>query len=242
MIYEEYSPGTKALSFAAALLCGVAAVPFVALPAGAQPVAASANSTVNLVNLLVKRGVISRKDAEAFIRQANDEAASSRKPASPNAAAAGVPPAAAATVTATPPNDGAMHVTYVPETVRQQMKKEIRQDVMDQARAERWAAPDAMPIWTQRIRLFGDIRTRYEGDLFPAGNDNTGSFPNFNAINTGNPFDVSRISNPNFPPEYNVDRDRNRFRLQARFGLNADLGEDFRAGLRLGTGDSNTPV
>ncbi|HEU0096921.1 MAG TPA: putative porin, partial [Rhizomicrobium sp.] len=239
MLYGFYVTGAKARTFAAAMLCGSAALSLGAAPALAQT---APDSATTLANLLVKRGVISRKDAEAFIRQAHDEAASSRSPASPKAAA-GVPQAAAAaTATTTPPDDGAMHVTYVPETVRQQMKKEIRQEVMQEARDDRWAAPDTMPAWTQHIRLFGDIRTRYEGDFFPSGNDNTGAFPNFNAINTGSPFDVSRISNPNFPPEYNVDKDRNRFRLQLRFGLDADLGEDFKAGFRIGTGSDNQPV
>jgi hypothetical protein len=234
MFYGRYIRGAKARSLAALLLCAAAALP---APALAQ---AAPDSATTLANLLVKRGVISRKDAEAFIRQSHDEAA--RPQASPHAAA-GVPQAvAAATVSTAPPDDGAMHVTYVPETVRQQMKKEIRQEVLQEARDEHWAAPDTMPVWAQHIHLFGDIRARYEGDIFPSGNDNTGAFPNFNAINTGSPFDVSRISNPNFPPEYNVDKDRNRFRLQLRFGLDADLGEDFRAGFRIGTGSDNQPV
>ena len=39
-----------------------------------------------------------------------------------------------------------------------------------------------------KTRLFGDLRFREEGQRYPAGNDNTGAFPNFNAINTGAPF------------------------------------------------------
>jgi hypothetical protein len=237
MFYGSYIRSAKCASFAAALLSGTACLPLFAVPAIAQT---SANSTADLVNLLVKRGVISRKDAEAFLRQTNDEAASARPPASRSAAAASPP--AAASVTTMPPNDGAMHVTYVPETVRQQMKAELRQEVMQEARAEHWAAPDNMPAWTQRLHLFGDLRTRYEGDFFPSGNDNTGAFPNFNAINTGAPFDTSNISNPNFPPEYNVDKNRNRFRLQLRFGLDANLGDDFNAAFRIGTGSDNQPV
>jgi hypothetical protein len=130
----------------------------------------------------------------------------------------------------------------VPAIVRKQIKDELRKEVMQQARDEHWAAPDALAAWTQRLHLSGDIRVRYEGDFYPAGNDNTGAFPNFNAINTGSPFDVSSISNPNLPPEFNADQNRNRFRFRARLGIDANLSEDFSTGLRLATGDTNTPV
>ena len=72
------------------------------------------------------------------------------------------------------------------------MTDQIKQDVMNQARAENWAAPRANPDWVPRFRFSGDIRTRYEGDFYPNTNDATGAFPNFNAINTGAPFDVGR--------------------------------------------------
>jgi hypothetical protein len=119
------------------------------------------------------------------------------------------------------------------------MRDQIRDEVMAQAREENWAAPRTLPEWVTRFSFNGDIRVRYEGLMFPDGNDNTGAFPNFNAINTGAPFDVSGNI---FSPQYNVDQTRNRFRLRARLGLEVDLGEGFTAGFRIGTGESNTPV
>jgi hypothetical protein len=86
---------------------------------------------------------------------------------------------------------------------------------------------------------FGDIRLRCELDNFPGGNDNTGAFPNFNAINTGPPFDTTGTS---FPPEYNVDKDRQRFRFRVRVGLIADLGDGFSIGIRGATGENDSPV
>ena len=83
---------------------------------------------------------------------------------------------------------------------------------------------------------------RTEGDYFPAGNDNTGSFVNFNAINTGSPFDTSPISNPRFPAEYDVDQNRYRLRLRARIGAGIDLGDGFTAGMRVGTGQDDSPI
>jgi hypothetical protein len=110
---------------------------------------------------------------------------------------------------------------------------------MTQARQENWAAPRTFPDWVSRFKLFGDIRVRYEGIFFPAGNDNTGAFPNFNAINTGSPFDVSGTL---FSPQLDVDQDRHRLRLRARLGVEADLGNGFTAGLRIATGENNSPV
>ena len=74
---------------------------------------------------------------------------------------------------------------------------------------------------------------------FRSGNDNTGAFPNFNAINTGPPFDITGTT---FSPQLNVDQDRARLRLRLRFGAAADLGDNFTAGLRIATGENNSPV
>jgi hypothetical protein len=138
--------------------------------------------------------------------------------------------------------DDTVRVTYVPEVVKQQLREEVKQDVLDEARKEGWATPHAVPGWVTKFRLFGDLRTRYEGFQYPAGNDNTGAFPNFNAINTGAPFDVSLISNPLFSPQINVDQDRTRVRLRTRVGAQVDLDGGFAAGLRIATGESNSPV
>jgi len=95
----------------------------------------------------------------------------------------------------------------------------------------------------KRYHVSADLRVRYEGQSFPSGNDNTGAFHNFNAINTGGtPFDVGSLSTAQNPPYYDVDQDRERFRLRARIGAAVDLGENFTAGMRIGTGSDNNPV
>ena len=98
-----------------------------------------------------------------------------------------------------------VRVQYIPETVKAQLREEIKQEVLDQAREEHWAAPRSFPEWVSRVHPFADLRVRFEGDYFPAGNDNTGAFPNFNAINTGPPFDITGTT---FSPQLNVDQDR----------------------------------
>lgn len=138
-----------------------------------------------------------------------------------------------------PLEDDEVRVAYVPESVKAQLRAEIKQDVMEQARAENWASPRMMPDWVMRFRFFGDLRSRFEGQYYPTGNDNTGAFPNFNAINTGAPFDTTGTV---FSPQYNVDQNRNRLRLRARLGAEMDMGSNYTAGLRIATGENNSPV
>ena len=201
--------------------------PSVSVP-GAAPATPSLNLTINLINRLVQRGVLTKEDAEELIHQAEEDVVHAQETAAQQVAP--TPP---------PPSDDEVRVTYVPQIVKDQIRDEIKQEVMDEAREQKWAAPNTFPEWVSRFKLFGDIRVRYEGDFYPPGNDNTGAFPNFNAINTGPPFDVAGTV---FSPQYNVDQDRNRFRLRARAGALVELGEGFTAGLRIATGEDNSPV
>lgn len=200
-------------------------------PAPAPPPPAvpspSQNMAVNLVALLVKKGQLTQEEGLALIEQAEAEAQTAQAQAR---AAAAVPP---------PPRaEGEVSVNYVPQTVRNSIRDEIKQELMAEARDENWGK-SSTPEWTSTFRPFGDIRGRYEGIFFGDGNDNTGAFPNFNAINTGAPFDTSGTL---FSPQYNVDQNRNRARLRARIGADIMLGEGFIAGMRVATGDSNSPV
>ncbi|WP_061029529.1 putative porin [Bradyrhizobium sp. CCH5-F6] len=240
---------TRELATTALMLVACAA-PAVAqddsMPQGKRPTvsraaAPSSNATVNLINLLVKQGTLSEEQAAALIKQADDEAYVARQATRDAAAKAdsAEKKATGAADAVSPP--GTKRVTYVPEIVRKQLREEIRAEVMDRAHKEGWASPGAYPEWAQRIRFYGDIRARYEGDYFPAGN---GPLQNFNAINTGNPFleDNTNAVNPYFPPSYNTSQDRNRFRFRARLGADVDLFEGFTAGLRIATGESSSPV
>ncbi|WP_438483355.1 putative porin [Oleiharenicola lentus] len=137
--------------------------------------------------------------------------------------------------------DETVRVTYVPEVVKRQLRDEIRRDVLAQAREENWASPRALPDWISRFRLFGDLRVRYEATNYPPENL-TGfgsSFWNYNAINTGSPFDYTGLANPPFA---NVTEDRQRARLRARLGTEIDLSEGFAGGIRIATGENNSPV
>lgn len=201
------------------------ASPVAAEPASALP-SPSQNVAVNLIVLLVKKGQLTQEEGLALIQQAEVEAQTAK---AQSQAAAVLPP---------PPTENDVRVAYVPQTVRNSIRDEVKQELMAEAREEKWGASNA-PEWTSRIRPFGDIRGRYEGIFFGDNNDNTGSFPNFNAINTGQPFDTSGTQ---FSPQYNVDQDRERARLRARIGADVTLDEKFTAGVRLATGENNSPV
>ncbi len=190
------------------------------------PKGKSPNVTINLINRLVARGVLSADDAQELIQQAENDAAEARTQA----------PKTGTDQTA---ND-TVSVHYVPEIVKAQIRDEVEADMLKHARAERWMTANALPAWVSRFNITGDIRFRYEDDLFPKGNDNTGAFPNFNSINT-----ASAPYNPNgtaFAPQRNVDQERNRLRLRARLGTEINLDSGFTAGLRLATGENNSPV
>ena len=201
----------------------------------------SSNATVNLVNLLVQQGVLKEDQAQALIKQAEDEAYVSRQAAKDATAKAddATKAATAAAAAAQPP--GTRHVTYVPEVVKRHLREEIKQEVMAKAQKENWASPGTYPEWAQRIRFYGDARVRYQGNYFPGGNDQGGAI-NFNAINTGSPYDLSQITNPYGAPTYDATQDRNQFRLRGRLGMEADLLYGFTAGLRIATGENNSPV
>jgi hypothetical protein len=202
----------------------------------------SPNSTVNLVNLLVKQGALTEEQAAALIKQAEQEAYVAReglKSAAAKAETADKNATAAATA-ASPP--GTKHVTYVPEIVKRELREGIREEVLDKAKKEGWAAPNTYPDWVSHMRFHLDFRARYERIFFPQGNANTGVLVNFNAINTGNPFDLNQVALGILPPVRDVDQDRTRYRLRARFGVDADLQDGFGASVKVATGDSSTPV
>lgn len=204
----------------------------------ARPI--SPNATINLVNLLVKQGVLSEEQAQSLIKQAADEAYVQQQAAKDASAKAGEAAKAATVAAAAAAPRGAKHVTYVPEVVKRQLREDIKKEVMAQAEKENWASPGKYPEWASRIRFYGDMRLRYRGIYYPDGNDQINAV-NFNAINTGSPYDATK-ANPYYYPTYDVSQDRNQFRFRGRLGMVADLHEGFTAGLRIAGGENNSPV
>jgi hypothetical protein len=189
--------------------------------------APSESATINLVRLLVKRGVLTQGDADALIAQANAEAAQARQ-----SGASAVADAAAPAV------PGQVRVAYVPEVVRNQIRDEVKQEVIAQAKSEHWAEPNALPEWLDRISWSGDMRFRDEFRYYDKGN----AFPvvDFAQLNRTGPYDLnSQVP----PPLLNTLENRtNSLRIRARLGVNVNLGDTVAAGIRIGTGNDNNPV
>ena len=189
----------------------------------------TSNATINLINRLVQKGILTQAEAAEMIQQAEADAAK----------VAGNTKAEAPPLPAEPSPEEEATITYIPEVVRNQMRDQIQQELLAQAREEKWSEK-ATPDWTSKFRLFGDIRVRSENTMFPNSNAPADFFPNFNSINTGAPYDYSNITQPY--PKYNVDQDRHRTRLRARVGTDITLGDGFNAGVRIATGESNSPT
>ena len=224
------------------------------------PVAPSENVTLNLINRLVQRGILTKEDAGDLIRQAKEDAqrASQQSQVTQQAATQAATAQQMAMEAAAPPSsDEAVSVSYVPEIVKAEMRDEIKRDVMAAAQSEGWAQPN-VPEWLRKFRPFMDFRTRYQGNNFSSDNG-TDIFDtmNFNEVNTQWPINLMAIpgSSPLYnyfgyyqaqtpigPPTYNTTQQRDQMRVRFRFGADMDLGENFTSGFRIGTGQNGSPV
>jgi len=191
-------------------------------PAAAAAAAPSADAMTNLIRLLVARGTLTQADGDSLLTQAQAEAAKAAAPPPP-------PPVA----------EGAVRVSRVPEVVRQQIRDEIRGEIMQQAAAEGWVTKgQAAPEWTKRIRLYGDLRVRSQSELYSKANSN--QILDFARLAQLGPVDYGTTA---FLPLLNTREDRvNRLRIRARVGLEAEVAKGVTAEFSLGTGDDNSPI
>lgn len=186
------------------------------------------NTTTNLIQMLVKQGVLSEENATHMIKQAEADAEQQVKAAQQ----------------AEKLEPGEVRVTYVPEYVkdeiRRQVREELRQDVvgdvMAQAKQEQWGVPDALPEWTQRFKFSGDMRLRFESDRM-ADSNIAGSHFDWQHIN-----EVGGLSKAGESAFLNTTKDRNRYRARVRLGINAKVTTGLKAGLRISTGNLDNPV
>lgn len=231
------SLGKRAMAIMLALI--------VATPGWAQSAALPQGPTdsamVNLVRMLVEQGVLSRDKGAALIAQAKAEAAGVASQGGTAVAGAAVAGGAAGTAMAAlpPAASGAIRVPYVPESVREAIKEDLKRDVLAQAQAEGWAAPgEAAPEWTRRITLSGDLRIRSQSNLYSRANSD--EIFDFATINTLAPFDI--VNSPVIP-FLNTRQDRwNRMNFRARLNLDVEITPNLTAGLQIATGDNNGPI
>lgn len=216
--------GMRPITLAAALLCGLLSAPAVANERA--ELERLRGTTLNLIKLLVDGGLLSQDKAEQLLKQAQQDAAP--------ADAAAAQPAAPAAATAAAPRSGVIRVPYVPESLRNQMRDEIKQDVLNQARSERWGEPGALPAWARRINFEGDVRFRLQSEDWDRRNVSAAEAEGLAFQN-----DAAYEGPIAWSPDLTNTQDRrDRMTLRARFGLTSDLAFGFKTGLRLSTGNA----
>ena len=199
-----------------------------ALTAFAQDAAPSTNATINLIHLMVKKGLLTQGEADGLLKQANDEALQAQK--------------AAAAAPADGAQPGDVRAVYVPQNVRNEIREQVKQEVIAQAKSEHWAEPNAIPDWLDRISWYGDVHVRDESWLY--SRSNADDFIDYAALNRNGPFNLNpgTQAGPQ-PPLLNSTQNRsNMLRLQAHIGMNVKLGDTVTAGVRIGSGGDNNPV
>ena len=166
-------------------------------------------TTLNLIQLLVEQKVLTQEAADTMLKKARAQAV--EKIAQTQAAEAEA-------------GKGVVRVTYVPEHVKREIREQVKQEVVAQAKQERWGDVNAVPEWLDRLRWEGDVRLRYQGDLFSESN---APETDFQAIG-------QNVSN--------TLEDRHRDRIRLRLGLNANITGGVDAGIRMTTGNTSDPV
>lgn len=200
------------------------------------------NTTVNLIDVLVKQGIIDKDKAEAMVRDAEARAGEEarRQVEAEKLQVEGTVKGQAKGKFGHDP----VRVTYVPDFVkdeiRQEVKKELRdevvQDVKAHAKQEKWGIPAALPDWVNRIRWTGDLRLRFEDQFFGADNQ-AESYYDWPRINR-----TGGIAAPGLDPFRNSTIDRIRYRMRLRLGMDANIGDGLKAGLRLATSNDRSPI
>lgn len=213
--------------------------------AQAQPAAPAGDTAmVRLIRGLMQSGALTKDVGEALLVQAQNEALATQQLAQQprqagTAVAAGAVAGAAAGGLRVEPGD--VRVPYISQTTRDQIRDEVKQQVMAQAKTEGWAAPNETPEWSKRIRVEGDVRVRGESRSYADGNSNIEI--NWPAVNAGSGYDINPNTNLALPPLLNTQQDRrNLLRARARLGVFADISEQTKAGIRLASGSDESPV
>ena len=182
------------------------------------------HTVINLLQALVDQGVMSKEKATELVKAAQVEAAQTA--------------ATRETV-----EEGAIRVTYVPEVVREQLRKEVAEQmrgevaaqVVEQAKEQGWGVPAALPEWISRVTWSGDIRFRGRVDLFDPANIE-GVQLDFATINSR-----GGIGKAGLDAFTNVTEDRQRMQVQARLLLEGAVSNDVTIGARLVTGNLRDP-
>lgn len=186
---------------------------------GSEQMEVLKQTTLSLINALVQKGILTQADADAMVKQAEEDG---KKQALANDMA----PAQPGDASGQAREDGnVVRVPYIPEFVKKEIKEQLRQEVVAQAKTEGWGDPNVVPEWVGRMKWSGDIRVREQSDLYAKDN----------AL----PVYFQAAGNTSIT---NTTVDQNRARLRLRLALDTRITDQVSAGIRIATGDTTNPV
>lgn len=184
------------------------------------------NTVVNLLQALIDQQLLSPDAVRVMVDDAQQRAEET----------------VAAQRSAAQAEEDAVRVTFVPEVVKDEIGREVAESVTDdvveqvvnRAKDEGWGVPGALPGWVRNFNWAADLYVRSEVLSYDEGNA-ANFYRDFSSINERGGF---------FGPGtlLNTTEDRNRFRARARLGFDAELPGRATVGVRLATGDPDSPV
>jgi hypothetical protein len=178
-----------------------------------QELEALRQTTMKLIELMVSSGIITQEKAEELLRDARRDAAR-----------AAAPPAAGDS------KQQIVRVPFVPRVVRDEIREEVKQEVVAQAKQEGWGKPDPLPSWISGMKFDGEVKFRLQSNHLSGANA-TNAYVDVQSTNTSGQLAL-----------LNTQGDSQLARVQFRLGVEAPVDDWVTAGARLTTGNLNSPV
>lgn len=204
------------------------------------------NTTESLVDLFVQRGLLDKKNAEQLLSAAKAKKLAENR--QPSAASSGIDEIKAqnADQEKSIDNPNRIRVTYVPDFVKEEIRQEVMANLKDSvveqvksdAKQEKWGIPAALPAWLDRVKITADARLRMQDDLY-GSNNSPNSYLDYTSINRDGGILAAQNRDEAF---LNTTLDRLRFRERFRLGLEANITDNVKAGIRLSTTNQFSPV
>jgi hypothetical protein len=169
---------------------------------------------ISLIRTLVDQGVLTATKAQEMLRQA------------------GVDPAVLSAPAPTPPvvvvPAPIVRVPYVPQLLKDELRDDLKQEVLAKARDEHWAEPGVLPSWLYKLSWYGDVRFRLEREDYGSGNAAPSAIDTYYQLPLGTTLSTTHS--------------RDRPRLRARLGVDAAIDDNFSANVMVvtTTGDDAT--
>lgn len=136
-----------------------------------------------------------------------------------------------------------VRVPYIPESLKREIREQLKSEVLAQSKEERWGNPGALPEWLDRFSFEGDIRLREDFVRLGQGNTAPGVAGNVSGTGLTRGADlVGSNGNTSGQPNVNTQDDFNRTRLRLRFGATARVSDMVTAGFRIATGNTTGPT